>query len=246
MRELEGRSYAEISDTIGVSVSAVETLIFRARKSLRLKASALRSLAAIPLPSSLGQFFDTGTVVAGGGAVAGGGFLAKALIAVVAGAFATGVGGDRSGPAAAASNPRGLATGWSIGSEQMARGLASPAISGAHFGPRGAERKSAAGKVRGTGRANGSLIAGPSSVSTHGTAGSGTSASTAAAPSGSAAPVPAPVTQVSQSASTVLGTVQQTVQAPAVPTVPAVSLPVSPPTLPPLPPPPLPGGTPLP
>jgi RNA polymerase sigma-70 factor (ECF subfamily) len=37
MRELEGRPYAEIADTIGVSVSAVETLIFRARKSLRLK-----------------------------------------------------------------------------------------------------------------------------------------------------------------------------------------------------------------
>ena len=31
MRELEGRTYAEIADTIGVSVSAVETLIFRAR-----------------------------------------------------------------------------------------------------------------------------------------------------------------------------------------------------------------------
>src|SRR5947209_13974111 len=49
MRELEGRSYVEIADTIGVSVSAVETLIFRARKSLRMRASALRSLTAVPL-----------------------------------------------------------------------------------------------------------------------------------------------------------------------------------------------------
>ena len=63
MRELEGRSYAEISDTIGVSVSAVETLIFRARKSLRLKASAIRSLAVVPLPSSLFQFFEGGGLV---------------------------------------------------------------------------------------------------------------------------------------------------------------------------------------
>jgi RNA polymerase sigma-70 factor (ECF subfamily) len=35
MRELEGRSYAEIADLLGLSVSAVETLIFRARRALR-------------------------------------------------------------------------------------------------------------------------------------------------------------------------------------------------------------------
>src|SRR5438128_1375658 len=35
MRELEGRSYAEIAEVLGVSVSAVETLIFRARRALR-------------------------------------------------------------------------------------------------------------------------------------------------------------------------------------------------------------------
>src|SRR4051794_30947250 len=35
MRELEGRSYAEIADTLGVSHSAVETLLFRARRALR-------------------------------------------------------------------------------------------------------------------------------------------------------------------------------------------------------------------
>jgi RNA polymerase sigma factor (sigma-70 family) len=102
MRELEGRSYAEISDTIGVSVSAVETLIFRARKSLRLKASAIRSLAVVPLPSSLLQFFEGGGMATGGGTLAGG-FLIKAVVALVAGAVATGIGGDHTGPAAAAS-----------------------------------------------------------------------------------------------------------------------------------------------
>src|SRR3989440_2443242 len=67
MRELEGRTYAEIADTLNVSVAAVETLIFRARRSLRLRASALRSLGAIPLPASLGQLLGGGGMVAGGG-----------------------------------------------------------------------------------------------------------------------------------------------------------------------------------
>src|SRR5436853_5359053 len=35
MRELEGRSYAEIAEILSLSVSAVETLIFRARRALR-------------------------------------------------------------------------------------------------------------------------------------------------------------------------------------------------------------------
>src|SRR5713226_4912962 len=35
MRELEGRSYAEISEILELSTSAVETLIFRARRALR-------------------------------------------------------------------------------------------------------------------------------------------------------------------------------------------------------------------
>jgi RNA polymerase sigma factor (sigma-70 family) len=35
MRELEGRSYAEIATALGVTTSAVETLLFRARRALR-------------------------------------------------------------------------------------------------------------------------------------------------------------------------------------------------------------------
>jgi RNA polymerase sigma-70 factor (ECF subfamily) len=35
LREIEGRSYAEIADVLGLSASAVETLVFRARRALR-------------------------------------------------------------------------------------------------------------------------------------------------------------------------------------------------------------------
>src|SRR5215218_7576392 len=40
MRELEGRSYQEISEVLGVSVSAVEALLFRARRRLQVDRKA--------------------------------------------------------------------------------------------------------------------------------------------------------------------------------------------------------------
>jgi RNA polymerase sigma factor (sigma-70 family) len=97
MRELEGRSYAEISETLDVSVSAVETLIFRARRTLRRDRSLLGVLGAVPLPPSLGGLFagGGGGAVAGSGAAAGSGLLFKVLMAVtaavVAGTVGTGV-----------------------------------------------------------------------------------------------------------------------------------------------------------
>jgi RNA polymerase sigma factor (sigma-70 family) len=110
MRELEGRSYAEIADTLDVSVSAVETLIFRARKSLRMRASALRVLTAVPLPGSLAGLFEGSAVVAGGGgAVVGAGFLAKAAIALIVGAVATGLARENLRQASAAPEPSRLA-----------------------------------------------------------------------------------------------------------------------------------------
>jgi RNA polymerase sigma factor (sigma-70 family) len=141
MRELEGRSYQEIAEILGLSVSAVETLIFRARRALReqleegitchdaelaisrqldgrlsrkergaLRAhlreceecarfarsqrahrGAIKSLAAIPLPTSLSSLFG-GSSAGAGGAWLGGGLAFKAA-AVGAGALvATGVG----------------------------------------------------------------------------------------------------------------------------------------------------------
>jgi RNA polymerase sigma factor (sigma-70 family) len=67
LREIQGRSYAEIAEELDLSVAAVETLIFRARRSLsdRLKLidqvpttqekRRLRGLLALPLPG-LGKF----------------------------------------------------------------------------------------------------------------------------------------------------------------------------------------------
>src|ERR671937_10844 len=129
MRELEGRSYAEIAEILELTPGAVETLIFRARRALReqlessltcgeaelaisrqldgrlprgakaaLRAhlrecpecrtfarrqraqrAAIRSLAAIPVPTSLTSLFG------GGGATVGTGLAVKAAVAVTAG-----------------------------------------------------------------------------------------------------------------------------------------------------------------
>src|SRR5436190_3648281 len=136
MRELEGRSYAEIAEILELSTSAVETLIFRARRALReqlessltcgeaelaisqqldgrlprgsktaLRAhlrecaecrtfarrqraqrAAIRSLAAIPVPTSLTSLFG------GGGAAVGTGLAVKAAVAVTAGVAIGGAG----------------------------------------------------------------------------------------------------------------------------------------------------------
>ncbi len=140
-RELEGRSYAEIGEILGLSVAAVETLIFRARRALReqlegsltcheaelaisreldrrlphgdrgplrahlrecaecatfarrLRAqrTALKALAAVPVPGSLASFFG-GTSVGSGVVVLKAGAIAATFIAAGA---ATSVGAKR-------------------------------------------------------------------------------------------------------------------------------------------------------
>src|SRR5919197_2247218 len=154
MRELEGRSYAEIAEILDLSTSAVETLIFRARRALReqlegsltcgeaefaisrqldgrlprqergqLRAhlrecrdcaafarrqraqrGALKTLALVPVPSSLGSFF-------GGSAAVGTGLAVKAATAVTVGLvvgggnYQGGTPSPREGDAAATSAP---------------------------------------------------------------------------------------------------------------------------------------------
>jgi RNA polymerase sigma factor (sigma-70 family) len=103
MRELEGRSYSEIGDTLGVSVAAVETLIFRARRSLRVRTAALRSILAVPLPSSLTQLVGGGGSAAAGGI--GAGLLIKTAVALVVGGLATGLGVERAMQVEASEHP---------------------------------------------------------------------------------------------------------------------------------------------
>jgi RNA polymerase sigma factor (sigma-70 family) len=92
LRELDGRSYREIAETLEVTVPAVETLIFRARRRLRADRAALRGLAAVPLPPSLASFVGgSGGAVAGGGALLGTGFAFKVVLLLAAGIAAGGV-----------------------------------------------------------------------------------------------------------------------------------------------------------
>src|SRR5207248_9335690 len=66
MREVEGRSYAEIAEVLSLSVPAVEALLFRARRGLKVRRKALGVISAAPVPGSLSSFFGGGGLVAGG------------------------------------------------------------------------------------------------------------------------------------------------------------------------------------
>ena len=108
LRELEGRSYPEIAETLGVSVPAVEALLARARRTLRLHAAAIRGVTVVGLPRSLWRLLENGEATTGG--ALGAGLVAKAAAVVLAaGVVAGGVGfmsGETSppaGPAASAS-----------------------------------------------------------------------------------------------------------------------------------------------
>ena len=96
LRELEGRSYPEIAETLGVTVPAVESLIARARKTLRLQVAALRGLTVFQLPRSLRRLLESGDAA---GSAAGVGAVAKAAAFLVAGAVAGGVGYTATGDA---------------------------------------------------------------------------------------------------------------------------------------------------
>ena len=94
MREVEDRSYAEIADVLGVTVPAVEALLFRARTTLRTHRKTLTgTLGVAPLPSSLGSFFGGGGgLVAAGGAALGSEIALKAAAVVATTAVAGGLG----------------------------------------------------------------------------------------------------------------------------------------------------------
>jgi RNA polymerase sigma factor (sigma-70 family) len=251
MRELEGRTYAEIADTLGVSVPAVETLIFRGRRSLRLKASAIRVLSIVPVPTSLSQLFGAGgTAVVGGGAIVGSGFLFKAAVAILAGVAATGVaGGDRSPKAAAAAAAHAVHGDWAIGAERarvadrrpVGRSLLVTIRSTARVITRDKEIHGTVVTSRRATLPHDDAIAAtsPSGVGRAGATPSTTAAGASAPSSAVGSVTSSPTTTVASAAQTATATLP--VAAPPPPAVSVPPLPVQPPPLPqPPPPPPLP------
>jgi RNA polymerase sigma-70 factor (ECF subfamily) len=230
MRELEGRSYLEISETLGVSVAAVETLIFRARRSLRVRTAALRSILTVPLPSTLAQFLgESGGVAVGG---IGAGMLIKTAVALVVGGLATGLGVQSSHFATAA--PRHVAV---PPSQAQGSGAAGRASSPTASPKRGAVARTTRQRVvskspvrRGSTQGTGSQ---PTAGSAQAAGQSSASSSTAASASSA---VTTTATATAQNAADTVEQAAATVTTAVSVTVPQVPpLPVQPPPLPNLP-----------
>ena len=257
LRELEGRSYGEIAETLDVSVPAVETLIFRARKTMRVRSSELRVLTGVPVPGSLGQLFGSGGTVAGGGAIAGAGagasIVGKALVVLLVGTVATGVGGGR--PATADSNAQ-QAIAAAAGGASKTPAKAVKNVTNRRAGKLtilrggrivGGSSGAAIAGAAGAHATDGTIAQGPLSVAQLGSGqSSAQGASKGSAPAGAPSGQPggtSPVQGVTDTVTQVVNTVTSTlpVNTPALPvtvpsvTVPSVTVPnvtVNPPNLP--------------
>ena len=234
MRELEGRSYKEIAEVLDLSVGAVEALIFRARRGLRLQRRALGLLTTAPVPGSLASSFGAGGgAVAAGGAALGADLAVKAAAVVAAGAVTAGVGYQTvgavvgtSGSEAGGSQVQAIepATPAAVASTRQARGAGK-----ATANHRTHLRRATAGKR--TGKAS-ALDPAPASQP-----------AAAANPTGAAAAPPPPPSPTQTATGTVAGTLPvplpppPTVQPPPAPTVTLPPLPVTvtTPTVPPPP-----------
>src|SRR5262249_500671 len=216
MRELEGRSYLEIADTLDVSVAAVETLIFRARRSLRLRTAALRSILTVPVPTSLAQFFAQGGAGAAGGF--GAGFLGQAAGALVVGGRAAAggvVGGGGGGWGGEGGSEGGAAPHHAAGPPASTRGTAihRHTVRAAEAHPRTHRAVSARRRAA---RASPSVTHRPASVAA--TPEPAESAPTSPSPSlPEAATVPAVVGTVDQVTASLPGGVPQAPQLPQLP-----------------------------
>ena len=230
MRELEGRSYSEIADTLGVSVAAVETLIFRARRSLRVRTAALRSILGIPLPGTLAHFVEGGGAAAGG---IGASMVVKAAVALVVGGVATGLGVERSQHAAASPEPRAAAPVAVQAPKSVVRRV-SPSAKARTVVVKG-QRVAVSRRAVRRPSARHSSAPRPAASQSATTATPASTPSAPAAPPTAAAPAaqPAALPGATQAVQTVVASVQQTVQQ----TVASVtaSLPVSVPQVPRLP-----------
>jgi RNA polymerase sigma-70 factor, ECF subfamily len=179
MRELEGRSYQEIAEVLGVSVSAVEALLFRARRRLQLKRSAWGAITAVPLPGSLaGLFGGGGGAVAAGGAVLGSDLVLKAVAAVAVGVVAGA--GYKTVDAVSALRA-------ATGPQQAVRSAAPTQYQRAASATRRTKHAATTQRLRHAGRATGVRQTGRPSAST--TSGTAPVQPAAATPSGPSAPL---------------------------------------------------------
>jgi hypothetical protein len=170
--------------------------------------------------------------VAGGGALAGSGLLVKATVALLAGAIATGIGSDRTGPAAAAAesdSPAVTAPPWATGDGFVA--WTGGGFSLVVAGPAGQKAvRAAAERPAGAFAVTKNTSAGATS------AGATPSATATSAPAGTTVSVSDAVAPVTEVVNTVEETVSETtglpVEAPSLPPV-QVELPLpAPPPLP--------------
>jgi RNA polymerase sigma-70 factor, ECF subfamily len=221
MRELEGCSYPEIATRLGVSVPAVESLLSRARRTLRKQAAAIRGLGgAFGLPALRDALGAAGAAV-----------VAKSAVVVVAGVVAGGAASAAHTPAAHAPTRAAVSVGAAASASAPRRATV----------PHGTSRAAARGTVPvvrpGTPRAERSQAVPESAAGPE----------RAAAPSSEAASAPPPVAAVEatpvtaaadtthSSVSETVDTVSQTVDT-VVSTVPAAL--ANPAGTPPVPPPP--------
>jgi RNA polymerase sigma factor (sigma-70 family) len=234
LREVDGRSYREIAETLDVTIPAVETLIFRARRRMRAQRAAFQALGAVQLPASLTTFFEGGGAIAGGGVLLGSGLALKAALVVAAGVVAGGVATKELTARADSARPQRVAASM-VRSPSAARGgvvaasVARNRTGLARFAARpgyGGRDGELPGGARDTGSAPGVAIPGERAPTTESAADAGSSAGDAAAAavasatpasstsSASSGPVPTSTGELlppPTSASSAVGTVTSTV-----------------------------------
>ena len=229
MREVEDRSYVEIAEVLGVTVPAVEALLFRARGNLKAARKTLAgALGIAPVPASLGSFVSGGSsgLIAAGGAALGSELVLKAAAIVATGVLAGGLGFKAANAIATPETPAPRVPQLQAQARPFGPSvLGQPAVVGRNGSLGDSVFRHPAPAVSGHGALRGGPTDDPSSPSDH---------SEPAQPAGATAGISAVSTSPTETVGGVVAAVPTLAPVPTVPavtTVPAVpTVPVSPPT----------------